>query len=228
MSNYRVIISYICSSGNIQPGSKFICATCFTVMRPTSQHKFVARARTPTSLSSFLISLFVPFFRDFVCPCQIGSFALTLTLCISLITFHSFHTNLITKTPKFVPSKAKQIKTKRFHRQMTWMEKVTMKVLISFQNNLRSERANIWQWMSIFSKRDIWLFGYFSLSPSIIYMVYYTILLDFDRTDSINKHTLTTRIPVFSPFFALSSNSISIPIAISIAVRFNALYRCSY
>lgn len=202
---------------------------CYEAHKPTQVRCTCAHTNISFLISDFVVCSVLPWFR-LPMPDRLIRFDFDFVnfIIITLIAFHSFHTNLITKTPKFVPSKAKQIKTKRFRRQMTWMEKVTMKVLISFQNNLRSERANKWQWMSIFSKRDIWLFGYFSLSPSIIYMVYYTILLDFDRTDSINKHTLTTRIPVFSPFFALSSDSISIPIAISIAVRFNALYRCSY
>lgn len=195
--------------------------------KPTKVLCTCDRMRTHT-FSSFLILLFVPFlwFRGHARSAHL------LWLCEFYYHFsyrflfisqelNNENTKVCTKQ-----SEAKQIKTKRFPRQMTWLEKVTLKVLISFQNNLRSKRANMWQWMSIFSKRDIWLFVYFSLSlESFIWFIrFYSTLIEPNKEN--------TRIPVFLylSLHTLSSIpiSISIPIPIPIAVRFNALYRYTY
>lgn len=168
-------------------GSKIY--TCSTAMKLTSERNFFARAIVCTHTHLVSCHSFVVCCSSLIssCPCDrlIGFDVVNFIIIFLIASIH--FTNFIIKTQKFVASKAraKQKQNKTPSTDMTWKEKVTLKVLISFQSNLRSKRANIfiWQWMSIFSKRDIWPFCFFLYRFTFSYTVDY-ILPDFDRTDS--------------------------------------------
>lgn len=192
MSNYRVIILCMQQRSNIFSRIQNLYmfyryeADKWTQLLCTCD-----RAHTHTSLS-------IPFHSCVVCcsslisscPCDrlIGFDVVNFIIIFLIASIH--FTNFIIKTPKFVASKAKQNKTPST--DMTWKEKVTLKVLISFQSNLRSKRANIFIYMTmnvnIFETRHLAVLFFSSIdSHSVIRLIIYYPTLIEPILHSINK-----------------------------------------
>lgn len=116
MSNYRVIILCFSSNSNssIQSGSKFIHVTCtlYEAAKPPSSLHVRSCAHSSLFLSFFLFSFLFCLLHssDFsTLAMPIGSLALTSEFYYHISYRASIHfSNLIIKTPKFVPTKAKQ------------------------------------------------------------------------------------------------------------------------